>query len=278
MKKVGFVDYFLDEWHANNYPEMIKNATAGEMIVTHAYGMTDVPGKRDNKTWCSEMGIIHCETIEQVVEETDYIIVLSPDNPEKHEKLCQIPLKSGKPVYVDKTFAPTKQIAIGLFDLAKGHNTPLFSSSALRYSKEVMELEKQDIDFITSVGPGEMENYLIHQVEPMVMLMDSPALRLMYTGTSQTPCVVIDFGNDKRGVISMLVEDCSFSSFIRYKSGKVAVIPEATEFFDRFIVDMVEFFRSGKSNVPDTQTIEIINIIEKAIIAREHPDTWIDLK
>ena len=59
MKKVGFVDYFLDEWHANNYPEMIKNATAGEMIVTHAYGMTDVPGKRDNKTWCSEMGIIH---------------------------------------------------------------------------------------------------------------------------------------------------------------------------------------------------------------------------
>ena len=69
-----------------------------------------------------------------------------------------------------------------------------------------------------------------------------------------------------------------FSSFIRYKSGKAAVIPEATEFFDRFIVDMVEFFRSGKSNVPDTQTIEIINIIEKAIIAREHPDTWIDLK
>ena len=88
-----------------------------------------------------------------------------------------------------------------------------------------------------------MENYLIHQVEPMVMLMDSPALRLMYTGTSQTPCVVIDFENDKRGVISMLVGDCSFSSFIRYKSGKVAVIPEATEFFDRFIVDMVEFFR-----------------------------------
>jgi len=64
----------------------------------------------------------------------------------------------------------------------------------------------------------------------MVMLMDSPAIRLMYTGTSQTPCLVIDFDNDKRGVISILVEDCSFSSFIRYKSGEVAVIPEATGF------------------------------------------------
>ncbi|HZJ56818.1 MAG TPA: hypothetical protein VFD89_01080 [Clostridia bacterium] len=278
MKKVGFIDYFLDEWHANNYPDMIKNATSGEMIVTHAYGKIDVPGKRDNRSWCSEMGILYCETIEQVVEETDYIIVLSPDNPEMHEELCQIPLKSGKPVYVDKTFAPTKQIARGLFDLAREYNTPLFSTSALRFSKEVMELEKGDIDFIASVGPGEIDNYLIHQVEPMVMLMDSPATKLMYTGTSRTPCIVIDFENDKRGVISVLVGDCNFALSIRYKDGKVCVIPEATEFFDRFIVNMVEFFKSGKSSVPGSQTIEIIDIIEKANFAQKRPDTWIDLK
>ena len=24
MKKIGFIDYFLSEWHANSYPEMIK--------------------------------------------------------------------------------------------------------------------------------------------------------------------------------------------------------------------------------------------------------------
>ena len=48
MKKVGFVDYFLDEWHANNYPEMIKNATAGEMIVTRLW----------HDRWRPERGII----------------------------------------------------------------------------------------------------------------------------------------------------------------------------------------------------------------------------
>ena len=27
MIKVGFIDYFLDEWHANNYPSMFQEAS-----------------------------------------------------------------------------------------------------------------------------------------------------------------------------------------------------------------------------------------------------------
>ena len=26
MKKIGFVDYYISEWHANNYPAWIKSA------------------------------------------------------------------------------------------------------------------------------------------------------------------------------------------------------------------------------------------------------------
>ena len=25
MKKIGFIDYYISEWHANNYPSWIKN-------------------------------------------------------------------------------------------------------------------------------------------------------------------------------------------------------------------------------------------------------------
>ncbi len=277
MKKIGFIDYYLDEWHANNYPDMIKNATNGEMIVTHAYGKIDAPKGRTNQDWCREMGITHCQTIEQVVEECDYLIVLSPDNPEMHEELCQIPLRSGKPTYVDKTFAPTKEIAIRLFDLAEKFNTPMYSSSALRFSKEIMELEAGEVDFITSVGPGRIENYLIHQVEPMVALMDCSATSLMFTGTERTACILINFEGDKQGTISMLVDGCEFSSFIRYKSGKTVVVPAASEYFERFISNMVDFFRSGRPNVAREQTIEIINILEKANLSRKAPNTWINM-
>ena len=35
--KVGFIDYFLDEWHANNYPEWIKDMSNGRYEVAYAW-------------------------------------------------------------------------------------------------------------------------------------------------------------------------------------------------------------------------------------------------
>ena len=37
--KIGFVDYYLDEWHANNYPQWIREASGGTMEVSLAFGL-----------------------------------------------------------------------------------------------------------------------------------------------------------------------------------------------------------------------------------------------
>ena len=42
-KSIGFIDYFLDEWHANNYPTWLKEASKGEITVDFAYGAIDSP-------------------------------------------------------------------------------------------------------------------------------------------------------------------------------------------------------------------------------------------
>ena len=40
MTKIGFIDYFLDEWHANNYPQFIRDADPkGEFVVAYAFAM-----------------------------------------------------------------------------------------------------------------------------------------------------------------------------------------------------------------------------------------------
>ncbi len=77
--KIGFIDYYLDEWHANNYPNWIREASNGEMEVSLAYGMIDSPiGGRTNAQWCADMGIAQAATIAEVVEQCDGIIVLRP--------------------------------------------------------------------------------------------------------------------------------------------------------------------------------------------------------
>ena len=44
--KIGFIDYYLDEWHANNYPEWIKEASGGEMTVGYAFAETASPHRQ----------------------------------------------------------------------------------------------------------------------------------------------------------------------------------------------------------------------------------------
>ena len=123
--KIGFIDYYLDEWHANNYPQWIREASGGEMEVSLAYGKIDSPiGGRTNAQWCADMNIPQAQSIEEVVAHCDGIIVLSPDNCEMHEELSRLPLMSGKPTYIDKTFAPDYPTAKRLFDVAEAHGTP----------------------------------------------------------------------------------------------------------------------------------------------------------
>ncbi len=56
--KIGFVDYYLDEWHANNYPALIKEVSGGEMEVAYAYGHIDSPiGGMTTDEWCAKYGI-----------------------------------------------------------------------------------------------------------------------------------------------------------------------------------------------------------------------------
>ena len=43
MKTVGFIDYYLDEFHANHYPQWLKEASGGELEVKYAYGKITSP-------------------------------------------------------------------------------------------------------------------------------------------------------------------------------------------------------------------------------------------
>lgn len=81
MKKIGFIDYFLDEWHANNYPKFIKDAVGDEFVVAYAYGEIDSPNGKTNREWADSFGVELLGTIDEVIEKSDVLIVLSPDHP-----------------------------------------------------------------------------------------------------------------------------------------------------------------------------------------------------
>ncbi len=277
MKQIGFIDYYLDEWHANNYPAWIKSFSDGAYEVAYAYGEIDSPiGGRTTEQWCADMGIERMQSMEEIIERSDCLILLSPDNPEMHWPLCQKPLRAGKRIYVDKTFAPTAQIARDLFGIAEESGTPMFSSSALRFSKELAALPQKEAVFALFAGPGKPENYLIHQIEPMVALLGTQAKRVMYMGTDVSASYTVEFSGGKLGIANLLV-DGAFSTTVKYSDGTLAGFPDATETFDRQIRAILHFFETGEIPVEKAQTVAVAEVLEAAHKAEETPGVWAEI-
>ena len=279
--KIGFIDYYLDEWHANNYPELIAKASNGAHTISCAYAHCEPPAEmnlRSNAQWSSDFGIELVDSIEEVIERSDCLIVLSPDNPEMHELLCQLPLSSGKPTYIDKTFAPDKLTAERIFAHAEKHNTPCFSSSALRFASELDEIDLTTIDKIYSEGPGLLSIYSIHLIEPVVRLMNCRAKRVMFLGDEAHPSYMIEF-EDKR-LVQIHHRDIvgrTFQITTVDAENKAIQYQIKSKFFGLFVDAMIRFFETGVAPVSHEQTIDVMAIRSAVIGACSTPYIWFDL-
>ncbi|MBQ1205784.1 MAG: hypothetical protein IIW39_03215 [Clostridia bacterium] len=277
MIKIGFIDYYLDEWHANNYPKFIAQQFGDEFKVAYAYAEKDKEGGLTTDEWCAQFGVERCATIAEVVEKSDCIIVLSPDNPERHLDLCREPLASGKRVYVDKTFALTKDIAKEIVAIGEANNTPFFSTSALRFSNELADVPREGICFINSRGPGRFDTYAIHQIEPIVVLMGSEVKRIMSVGSGYET-MVIEFSNGRRAVMSHYDwKGIDFEMVVNYEDGSIYKVPQMSGYFDNFINKLCTFFKTGETFADHAETVSVMGIIEAGNKALAHPGEWIEV-
>jgi len=279
MKKIGFIDYFIDEWHANNYPRLIRESPFGnEFKVALAWALIDPPGKKPLDAWCLEHGIGKARSIEDVVENCDCLVVLSPDNVEQHESLAALPLRSGKPVYIDKPFAPDLKTAQSFFDRARTHKTPLMSSSALRFAPELRRVlaEKiagRPVHFMATGGPGVFHVYAIHQLEMLAMTLGVGANRVMHIGNDYSDVMAVHYPDGRRGVIN-LAPGYEFGFLAAYGEREYAGSERLEGFFEEFVKAMLLFFKTGESPVEEAQTLEIIALLEAGMSARKKQDEW----
>ncbi|NQZ69958.1 MAG: Gfo/Idh/MocA family oxidoreductase [Lentisphaeria bacterium] len=277
MKKIGFIDYFLDGWHANNYPIWIKEAKR-DYEVSIAWEEISKEGLRNGKDWCKDFNVELAGSIEQLINESDCLIVLAPGNPETHERLADLALQSGKPLYIDKTFAPDLAAAERMFIKADVHGTPLMTSSALRFVPDLQAADlKEKADTAFSLGGGSsFQEYSIHQLEMIVMLMGTEAKRVMQTGTEFSQQLIIDYGNDRRASLS-LSPNQGFEIHGHYKNKDSLSIADPGDFWPGFITALLDFFDTGISSVPKEETLEIIKLVEAGICALDTTDEWFEL-
>lgn len=276
MLKIGFIDYYLDEWHANNYPKWIQEKSEELGVpVSIAYAWEDKSreGGLSGKEWCEKFGVELLKSREEVCEKSDFIVVLSPDNAEQHERLGREALMSGKPVYMDKTFAPDLAAAQRMFALAEEHNTRLCSSSALRCTRNLDPLKgDENIVSFATTGPGRLDNYAVHQVEMIVSVMGTRAKRVMVAGGEHSRQVTIDYGKGRYASFVQM-EQLDFVCNAAWADGHgETIVP--IDYFPNFMGDMLSFFLGGAAVAPREETLAVIAILDAALAAARKPGEW----
>lgn len=278
MKKIGIIDYYLSEWHANNYPAWISEANAvlgTEYEVAYAWAEKDVSPVDGVSTeqWCQKNGVTRCDTISRVCELSDVIMILAPSDPQTHLKYVKEVFPFGKRTYVDKTFASDLSMAKEIFEIAEKYGTPFFSSSALRFATEVGSLPK--VEKLMTVGGGDnFAEYIIHLAEMNVAALKDPVSKVRVTrkGNQRICDLITDSGKEATVLYAvrapyMIVGETEDG---RSVGGRVK-----SEFFKELVSSILRFFENGVTPFDIKETLEVMRLRDLLIRADENNGEWI---
>lgn len=276
MKKIGIIDYYISNFHTNGLLKVMKELKeengCEEFVISHVYASLDksVSTGETTEEWCKRSQAKKCDSIREVVDNADVIMVLAPNHPQLHEEMVKIPFESGKPIYVDKTFAPDNESAERIIAYGKKCGANYWSSSLLRFDSNISEYRKDDkrLDSLVVNGVNTFDIYCIHFIE----LINT----IMKRGVQGVTC----FNNDANIVFQLRFADGRKAFYNQYcyadsdfylfaaKGEKSKIITLAQDGFKNFVKALFEFFKTGVSPVSIEDTYEGIKVRTAMIQAK----------
>ena len=279
MKKIGFVDFYLSEWHANNYPNWIKEVCADkgyEYELAYAWAEQDISPVDgvSSAEWCATFGAELCPTLEELCEKSDVIFILAPTNPEKHLPYAKVVLPYGKPTYIDKTFAPSLEAAKEIFAIAEKHGTPFFSSSALRYEAALDDVA--DCRSITVFMSGRTaDEYIIHDIEMVVKKLGVGANKVMCVLNGNQHFFHLGYADDRSACLVYAPFGLPGSTIMESATeGKT--VKSRSAIFNELIADILRFFGKKTVSFDVAQTLEAMKIRDAVLASRDNCGQWIE--
>jgi predicted dehydrogenase len=221
----------------------------------------DVSSKRIDgftKTLKEKHKVEIVDSIDALLKKVDAVLLESVDGRPHLEQVTPVIL-AGKPVFIDKPIAASLADTIEIFELARKHKVPVFSSSSLRFSDKLKGLAKdksigklQRCDTTGPVSPlkghPELFFYGIHGIE-MLFTVLGPG------------CESVTWKDD---VVTGTWKDGRIGTFKAAKAYKATVTGDKGKAesdggnYQGLVREIGTFFRTGKAPVPAEETINLV--------------------
>ena len=218
------------------------------------------------------LGVEICNDLDTMISQVDAVLLETNDGRPHLEQVAPV-LKARKPVFIDKPVAGSLVDAIAIFELAKHYDTPVFSSSSLRFSQDIQEIRGGSIGLVTgcdAYSPCSLEPthpdlfwYGIHGCEALFTVMGAGCESVVRTSTKDFDQVTGVWGDGRIGTFRGIRAGGSGYGGTAFGANGVASLGK----FDGYrplVVEIVKFYRTGQPPVSAEETIDLYAFMEAA--------------
>ncbi len=210
-------------------------------------------------------------TVAELVQNVDAVMIEAVDG-RPHLAYAREVFPSGKPVFIDKPVAGSLRDALAIYALAKKHNTPVFSSSSLRFNTlDALKGAKfGDLRGASTFGPCEIEKshpdlywYGIHACETLYTVMGRGCETVVRTHTPNADVVTGVWSDGRVGTVRGN-RNMKGAYGVTVFGSTATVSPELKVGYPALLKEVVKFFQTRVAPVPAEETIELMAFMEAA--------------
>lgn len=288
--RLGMVDF--DTSHAVEFTKRLNQLQVdpsqfveGAKIVLGCPGKSRMAQSRiaEYTPIIKEMGVPLVDQPSDLIGKVDGVLIESLEG-EMHLDHAKLFLKERIPCFIDKPFSGSTATAKAIFELSDRYKTPVFSSSSLRFTPELVKLNRAGTPAgpvlgAFSYGPapfhepksGEptrnpgLYHYGIHPVEVLYTLMGPGCKDVTCLRTPGADLVTGHWKDGRIGTVRGIRTGAASYGCTRFGQKSVESLSLSTQFIYRELLkSIVAFFKDRKSPVTPAETFEVMAFIEAA--------------
>lgn len=274
----------LDTSHSVELPKlMLDSAVAPElrmtgMVSTRALRF-DTPfqlkeGLDKRQAYLESIGMMVTTDFDTAVADCDAIL-LEINDPAFHLEYFRKCAGLGKPIFLDKPFADTLDNAREIMKIAAESKTVYFTASCLRFCPAIQEAHKSVAHpkegFIwgplgKAMAGSSIVWYGVHATEMLEFVMGPGAISVQACANGGGYMLVVNYADGRRGVISLGNGCYQYGGVLRDLENTPLIFNETISgaFYRPLLVQVEEFFRTGKMPVEIEDSFEVMAILDAA--------------
>nr|WP_121273225.1 Gfo/Idh/MocA family oxidoreductase [Pedobacter schmidteae] len=283
-KKVGIIG--LDTSHAVAFTKTLNASDAAavyagyKVVAAYPQGSKDIQSSVERIPGYTEevkkLGVEIVSSIADLLKKVDFVFLETNDG-RLHLEQALLVLKAGKPMFIDKPIAASLADAKAIFAASKKYNTPVFSSSSLRYTEGIADIAQGKIGKVIGAetfSPAKYEKthpdlfwYGIHGVETLFAVMGTGCKTVTRINTPDTDVVVGVWGDGRIGSFrGTRTGKSDYGGRVFGEKGNMTL--GAFKGYNPLLEQIIKFFESGKVPVQPEETLEIAAFMEAADLSK----------